>query len=218
MERGRCGHRIWGALVACLSFAGLVACGSSGAVPQAPGIDPGAYMERFSGQWAFDADVSENPAEIIPPGTARGVRGDRPRGGGVGVPGRRGRRRRGPPRMGPDSAAMRTTFDTFRSVPDRFSLSVSESTVSTTWAGGRQLRIPVAGDEVEMEVNDHDVGVSAGWDGARLRIERDVPGGGTVVDLIEALPERPRLLVTRRIEGYGGMMAEVRLAFDRLGG
>lgn len=227
MQGERGWRRFAGAILGVLASTALAGCGSSGRMPATGGVAPAEYMARFSGQWTFDDDVSEDPSQVIPPGTAQEAAGGGggggvapPAGGGVGAPGgRRGRRGgRRAPRRAPDTAALRLTFDTFRSIPDVFSLSVSDSTVVTTWAGDREVRLEVAGDGVSRTVGEERVDLSARWEGGLLRIERRVPGGGTVVDLVEALPERPRLLVTRRIEGFPGMQAEVRLAFGRAQG
>lgn len=221
IEHRRAFRRLAGPLAIALVAVVLTSCGS-GRQPDTGGVDPGTYMARFSGQWAIDENVSEDPAPAVA-ALAEQLEGledsDQPRvGGRRGGAGRRGRRGR-PRRSGPDPEALRATLDVFRAVPERFTLNVSDSTVVTTWVGEAEGRMEIAGNGISTTVSEQPTAASVEWDGGRLRIERRVEGarGATVVDLFEAFADRDRLLITRRLRGLGGPTSEpptVRLAYD----
>lgn len=207
--------RLTATLSGALVVAALASCGSGGRVPDTGGIEPDRYLARFSGQWTLDRDASDDPdgaVETHGRGGAHG-RGSGGRGGGHG-PGRHG----GggfPGGGGPDPVAMEATFEVFRVVPDRFTLAVTDSLVATTLAGEDEARMPVAGDAIPIYIRGERIEAKARWDGRRLRLERRIDGGGTIVDLVESLAEGNRLLVTRTVSGVPGATPEIRLAFDR---
>lgn len=208
-------RRFAGTLAAALAVVGLASC-ASGQRPDTGGVEPARYLARFSGEWALDRNVSADPARALEAHSRQGGH-DRAWGGGAGGhgPGRHGGG--GFPGGGPsDPAALEATFDVFRAVPDRFTLTVTDSLVVTTWAGEREARIPVAGDAIPISGRRRPwIEAKARWDGRKLRIERRIDGGGTIVDLVEAIPEGNRLLMTRTVKGVPGAIPEIRLAFDR---
>lgn len=211
------------AATALLAGALGLACGS-GRAPDTGGVEPATYRQWFSGRWALDEDVSEDPSAVVNPEAVPDRPDARPGAGGAGDPtipgGRRGRRRGGAMPRGPDPEALRATLRAFGRVPAEFSLAVDESAVVTTWLVPQPdegVRLEIAGDGVTTTVNGQPMDTRVEWEGGRLRIERRVARGATVVDLIQPLPDRDRLLVTRRLTGGAGAPPEVRLAFQRVG-
>lgn len=200
---------------------------AGGSAPETGGIDPEVFRSRFSGQWVLDETVSEDPSEAVDPEAIRrgpGAGGGAP---GIGIPTGGGDARGGggnvqggagaPRPSAPDTEALQVTLDLFRTVPQRFSLRVEESTITTTWLGPdgrREGRMEIAGDGSSTDLGDRRIETRAAWEGRRLRIERRVSDGAVVVDRIEALGDGDRLLVTRTLEGLPMEIRPVRLAFE----
>lgn len=206
-------------LPAALVLVGLASC-ASGRQPDTGGVDPGTYLGRFSGEWTLDRDASDDPARELETHRREGAH-DGGSGGGAGGhgPGRHGGGILGG--GGPDPSVMEATIDVFQAVPDRFALTVTDSLVITTWGGEGEARIPIAGDAVPLDARARlraglpEIEAKARWDGGRLRLERRIDGGGTIVDLLEPTAEGDRLLVTRTVDGVRGAIPEITLAFDR---
>lgn len=230
MEHRTGSRRLLDAVAVGVGLLLLTSC-ASGRLPDTQGVDRSAYLARFSGEWTLDDEVSEDPTRVVePPGRGADQAADtagsdvgRPGVGRTGrgrMPGRRRGRRGARGSSGPSPAAVRAAIEAFHSVPSRFSLQVSDSAVVTTWIGEREARMEVAGDDASVTVNGQEGHASVEWDGGRLRIEHWLQGGGplVIVDVIRALPDRDRLLVTRRIEGLSGRAPEVRLAYDLIEG
>jgi hypothetical protein len=211
-------RRFAGTLTAALALVALASSCASGQRPETGGVEPGTYLARFSGQWTLDRNASDVPARAL---EAHGQEGGRGGGHGAGHGGGRSGGHgagghRGGGGGGPDPAALEATFEVFRAVPDHFTLTVTDSLVVTTWAGEREVRMPVAGDAFPISVQGRRIEAKANWDGGRLRLERRIEGGGTIVDLVETLAEGDRLLVIRTVKGVPRTIPEIRLAFDRV--
>lgn len=206
-------RRLADTLAAALALVALASGCASGQRPETGGMEPGRYLARFSGQWALDRNASEDPARALEAHSQAGTHAGRRGGGGGHGPGRHGGALGG---GRPDPAALEATFDVFRSVPDDFILTVTDSLVVTTWAGQKEARMPVGGDAIPVSVRGPKIEARAEWDGGRLRLERRIEGGGTVVDIVEPLAEGSRLLVIRTVKGASGTIPEVRLVFDRV--
>lgn len=205
-----------------------------GQYPDTGGVELGQYLAQFSGQWVLDRDASDDPARALEAHGREGAHdGGRGGGGGGHGPGGHGGGGAGHGSGGhggggllgrlwaliggggPDPAALEATLDVFRTVPDRFTLTVTDSLVVTTWAGEREARMPVAGNAIPMSVQGRRIEVKAKWDGGKLEIERRIDGGGRIVDLVEAVAEGNHLLVIRTVKGVPGAIPEIRLVFDR---
>lgn len=220
MNPVRCSCSVTAGLMAVI----LAGCGGGTAsLPQTGGVEPGTYMGYFGGRWILSPETSDDLSSIPePPGEDAGP--EAPPEGGVARPG--GRRRPGMPsqegrrRMAAldaqgDVEAARATLEVLRMFPENFFLEVGESEVVTTWVGGTELRIPVAGEDVTAQVGERRVRATAGWEGPVLRIELDVQGGRTIVDRIEPVPESNRLLLVRTVDAFAGEVPDLRLGFDK---
>jgi hypothetical protein len=221
-------RRFAGTLTAtALGIVALVSCAAAQR-PATGGIELGTYLARFSGQWTLDRDASDDPARAIEatvgegtPDGERGGGGHAPghgggQGGGAGGHGRDGHGTGGVLGAGrPNPDALEATFEVFRAVPDRFTLTVTDALSMTTWAGVREARIPIAGAAIPVTVQGRQIEVRAKWDGGKLQIERRIDGGGKVIDLVEGVPRGDRLIVRRTIRGVPGATPEIRLVFDR---
>lgn len=202
-----------GTLTTALAWVALASSCASGQRPDTGGVEPGRYLARFSGQWALDRKASDDPARALEAHAREAPHGGGRRGG---VGGHRPGRHGGGGGGRPDPAALEATFELFRAVPDRFTLTVTDSLVVTTWAGENEARMPLAGDAIPISVRGRRIEAKAKWDGAKLRLERRIDGGGgTIVDFVEALAEGSRLLVIRAVKSVPASIPEIRLVFDR---
>lgn len=202
---------------ACLAVA---ACGGGG--PGVEGPEALLLFAQYSGTWVLDTLSSDPPPRLPEAGSgARGGRGD-PFGGGGGRPGapppdvdgRRGGG--GGPSGPPNMAAMRATLELASHRATRLQLELTDSVFAVAERRGRETRVPMNGDEVDLDATEPTVRAKVSWDDRRPRLERRVDGGGRVVDRYETLgPDR--LLIIREFDGGPSGAAVIRLVYEREG-
>jgi hypothetical protein len=174
------------------------------------------------GAWTLNAELSDKPPDPEQGGGRDGREGrgrfggpgGRGRGGGGGVGGGFGGGRGGlggGPRGGGDPEEMQRRMQAMRdimSVPDRLTITRTESMVIITTGDGRTVRL--APDN--SKVKDESTGIErrSRWEGDRLISEISGAVGGKVVETYTVEAESQRLVVSVQPEGGRGRDLGVR--------
>lgn len=174
----------------CLCTGIVLACASGAGTTLAPeNLD-------LSGSWVLNAELSDDPREMMEQGGMQGGQmGGRPGGmtGGRPPGGMGGRRppggmggRGGMEGGAPSEADMRRMQQTMRmatEVPRRIVVSHQDSTITIRDALGHSLTLHTNWEKVSQELeNDGKVEIRARWHDRELQIEHDVQHGGKVLE------------------------------------
>ena len=210
--------RCLGFATTCLALLAVGGCASSNrnslnaVAPE--GVD-------LSGTWVFNEAESDSTGAfgqmMSPPqggegeapggmGGARptgGMGGGRPPGGmgGMGdrggMPGGPGGRPQG---SRVDFEKMRRTVDLAMDTRRSFTIVQSDTSVSFLTEWQQPLALRFGGDRVEEEFEWGKIKISAGWVGYGLVVERQVDGGGKVLERYVLSPDSNQLFVVTRVE------------------
>jgi len=204
----------------------VVAVAIFGASVAAPTL---AQHADLSGRWAFNPVQSDNPRDMIrpgdsTPGAARGGRGhdggvgaggglgDGFEGGQGGVPSWRG----GPEMTDDDRARMRETMHLAIDAPHALTISVTDSAVTLAPDSGEPVVLHPDGRKRKQKVRQGgDIETKTRWaDGGDLVVERQVSGGGKVVEDYLRAQDGTQLYVIVAYTDWNGRSVEFRRVYD----
>jgi len=99
-----------------------------------------------------------------------------------------------------DPEKMRRTMELAMDPRRNFTIVQSDSSVSFATEWQQPLALRFGGDEIEEEFDWGKIKISAGWVGYGLVVERDVDGGGKVLERYVLSPDSNQLFVVTRVE------------------